>query len=64
MYRHASAGGNREGEPSGPAEQSMKALAHMVAALQILDDSGLSPLAGARLDHAIEILREEMDRAG
>ncbi|GAA4747672.1 hypothetical protein GCM10023264_11800 [Sphingomonas daechungensis] len=62
MYPGASAGGEQNDLPPLPVEQAAKALEHMEAALQILDDCKLSAIAGARLDHAIEVLREEIGK--
>lgn len=60
MYQDASTLGRQPNHPTRIAEQAAKALDHMVAALQIIDDSDIASVVGARLDHAIEILREEI----
>jgi len=49
--------------PSSVVEEAGRALEHMVAALQLLDDSKFSPAVGARLDHAIETLRDEIAKS-
>lgn len=62
MYQDASAGGSNSNKTSNSADQAAQALDLMVKALQILDDGDIDPVVGARLDHAIEILREEIGR--
>jgi len=63
VYQGASSGCDPSDMPSSVVEEAGRALEHMVAALQLLDDSKFSPAVGARLDHAIETLRDEIAKS-
>jgi hypothetical protein len=45
--------------PSAAGASGM-ALDHMIAALKLLDETDISPAVGARLEQALELLREEL----
>jgi hypothetical protein len=57
---HASGVGGPSAVPREHHQALGEALGHMIAALRILDENDVSPIVGARLEQAIETLRDEL----
>lgn len=60
MYQSASTGDDPGQMRPSAAGASGMALDHMIAALKLLDETDISPAVGARLEQALELLREEL----